>query len=250
MNFLHPEYLKLFPLLVLLFPAWLYSLRFSLKARRRLGGKKLHLTSRPARLSSRILRLAAIYAVLVCLILALARPQVMAEKWVPEPRTIDVVFLLDTSPSMRARDIPPSRLERAADVLSKFMEKKLPNDRFGLVSFSQNSLILSYLTWDSRNIVFYLDYLREEPSVLLGTNIGGALKSGLAVVTRSMELDPGQDKNKKIFVLISDGEDHGDELEAALREVAQASVKVFCLGIGSRQGAPIPISGRARCQRK
>ncbi len=243
MTFLHPEYLKLFLLLILLFPPWLYSLRFSLAARRRLGGEKLRLTSRPAKLSARILRLAAIYAVLVCLILALARPQVMAGKWVPELRTIDVVFLLDNSPSMRARDIPPSRLDRAADVISKFMEKKLPEDRFGLVSFSQNSLILSYLTWDSRNIVFYLDYLREQPAVLLGTNIGGALKSGLAVVARSRELDPRESKNKTIFVLISDGEDHGDELQAALREVAKASVKVFCLGIGSRQGAPIPIGG-------
>ena len=243
MRFVHPEYLKLFALILLLFPASLYSLCLRLRARARLGGQKLGLTSRPSRIYGHVLKLAAVHAVLVCLILALARPQVIAEKRAPELRAMGVVFLLDTSPSMLARDIPPSRLERASEVIAKFIGNKLPEDRFGLVSFSQNSLILSYLTSDPNNILFYLDYLRERTSPMLGTNIGGALRSGLGVANRQREVEPRGEESKKVFILISDGEDHGKELDMALQEVAQLSVRVFCIGIGSRRGAFIPIPG-------
>lgn len=242
MTFLYPEYLKLLLLLLILLPASLYRLRSRFRARRRLGGEKLGLVSHPSGRLAETLKLAASFSAMACLALALARPQIMVEKRMPELRKMDVVFLLDVSPSMRAQDIKPSRLLRAMRVISEFIEKKLPEDRFGLVSFSESSVILSYLTSDPNNIIFYLDYLREARELVLGTNIGGALKSALTVIARHMELEPEGGRNKKVFILISDGEDHGEELESALRAVAKAGIRTYAIGIGSRQGALIPIA--------
>jgi Ca-activated chloride channel family protein len=173
--------------------------------------------------------------------LALARPQTVSERSLSEMRRMDVVLLLDTSPSMQARDITPSRLARATDVVSEFIQKKLPEDRFGLVSFADSSLVLSYLTNDPNNVVFYMEYLREQGVLQYGTNIGGALKNGLQVLDRQQELDPDSKNNKKVFILLSDGEDHGEELDAAIKETAHRQIPVYCIGIGSQAGAYIPI---------
>jgi Ca-activated chloride channel family protein len=142
---------------------------------------------------------------------------------------------------MRARDIAPSRLVRATEVIGEFIQKKFPDDRFGLVSFTGNSLVLSYLTADPNNLLFYLEYLRGQEIGQYGTNIGGALKSGRQVLDRQQEIEPASKKNKKVFILLSDGEDHGEELEAEIKELARRGVPVYCVGIGSREGAYIPI---------
>ena len=218
-----------------------YAFSSLVKARRRLGINLNSLTSRPTSLWRRGLQLTVGLLMLACLILALARPQTITERRVADLRKLDVVLLLDISPSMRAQDIYPSRLARATEVIGAFINKKLPDDRFGLVSFAENSLVLSYLTADPNNIEFYLDYLRNQGVLQYGTNIGGALKNAMVVLTRQAEIEPAMLKNKKVFILLSDGEDFGDELKSALEEVVRRHITVYCMGIGSRDGSYIPI---------
>ena len=129
-----------------------------------------------------------------------------------------MVILLDNSPSMRAEDVPPSRLERALEIVGRFARNKPSQDRVGLVSFASGSLILSYLTEDSSNILYYLNYLKDDSSFNPGTNIGRAIENALTILSRDAELHPQVARKKRIFILISDGEDHGDELENAVRE--------------------------------
>ena len=80
-----------------------------------------------------------------------------------------------------------------------------------------------------------------------GTNIGRALKSGLRVFEREDEMRPqgnetnGDSVTNRIMVLISDGEDHGRELEEAVKTSSAANIRVYCIGIGSRRAVPIPI---------
>jgi len=128
------------------------------------------------------------------------------------------------------------------EVIGVFSRKKLSHDRIGLVSFAGSSLILSYLTEDPNNILYYLDYLKEDTTLSLGTNIGRALTNGLTVISKEVEASPQAARNKKVFILVSDGEDHGTELESAVREVKGREVKVHTIGIGSKEGAPIPIA--------
>ena len=241
MTFLQPGFLHLgWGLLAL--SAWcVYSLGSLARARKRLGAGVRNLTSRPSAIWRRGLQLTIGLLMLGCLIVALARPQVMNERSVADLRKLDVVLLLDTSPSMRAQDIYPSRLARATEVIGTFIQKKLSDDRFGLVSFSENSLVLSYLTPDPNNIDFYLDYLRNQGVLQYGTNIGGALKNAIVVLSRQAEIEPAMRTNKKVFILLSDGEDYGDELKFALQEVIRRQIAVYCIGIGSRTGSLIPI---------
>lgn len=243
MIFLQPEYLKLFFLPLALLPLWFYSLSVKRKTRLSLGQRELlRRVSRLSPLWRDALRFLLLHLVLACLILALAHPQRVREKMVPYPGRLDVVFLLDISPSMRAADVPPSRLARALEVIGKFAQKKYPHDRVGLVSFAGGSLILSYLTEDPEAILYYLDYLRRDETLSFGTNIGRALRNGLEILAR----DPAGARDataRRAFVLISDGEDHGGELEAAVREVKRWGIRVHTIGIGSKEGAPIPVKG-------
>lgn len=243
MVFLQPEYLKLFFFLPLLLALWLIYFLNKRNSRQRLASaaplrKISHLQS----LWGDCARYLLVNLALAALVLALAHPQLIHERAVPQPEKMDVLFLLDTSPSMRAEDVPPSRLERALEIIGRYAAGKPPQDRIALVSFASSSLILSYLTEDPANILYYLDYLKEDSSFNPGTDIGGAIHSGLAILSRDAELYPKLAQQKKVFVLISDGEDHGAELERAVRTAARQGIRIHTIGVGSLEGAPIPIA--------
>jgi Ca-activated chloride channel homolog len=242
MRFLQPQYLKLFFLLAALVPLWLYFLYTKQRTRLRLGhGRALKRISRLSPLWKDCGRYLLLNLVLAGLIVALAHPQRVRERKITQPKRMDIVFLLDTSPSMRAQDVPPSRLERAVEVIGSFAHKKLLDDRVALVTFAEASLILSYLTEDPNNILYYLDYLKSDTTLSYGTNIGRAIKSGLTVITKEFEVRPQAAGYKRVFILVSDGEDHGSELQASLGEVKRFGIKVHSIGIGSKEGAPVPI---------
>ncbi len=189
--------------------------------------------------------LATVFLVIVgsaALIIAAAEPRIEREIEREIYKKIDVVFLLDTSLSMRARDIAPSRLQRATQEIETFLQDNAEYiGRVGLVSFSGSSLILSYLTSDTSNILFFLDYLGTEDDPTLGTDIGAALKSGLTVLEKEQALDQQLEAKGVIFVLISDGEDHGANLQAEVARAAEASARIYTVGIGTEMGDYIPI---------
>jgi len=243
MVFLQPEYFKLLFVLAFLAPLWLFYFFSKRNTRKRLGaGGPLQKVSHLHSLWRDGSRYLLINLALGALVLALAHPQLVREKQVGQPEKMDVVFLLDSSPSMRAEDVPPSRLERALEIVGRFARHKPSQDRIGLVSFASGSLILSYLTEDPSNILYYLNYLKDDSSFSPGTNIGRAIQNGLAVLARETELHPEvATRQKKVFILISDGEDHGNELESAVRDATRHGIRVHTVGIGSAEGAPIPI---------
>jgi Ca-activated chloride channel family protein len=241
MRFLQPEYLLLSLLLLVLLPLSFYRLTRTLRARLAASAPMREISSLSWRSSDIAIFLLASLA-LASLILVLAQPQWIRRAVLPEFKKMDLVFLIDTSPSMRADDIRPSRLERALDVIAAFCERKPPHDRLGLIAFTGKSVVLSYLTEDPGNIRYYLGYLRQDRVPRLGTNIGRALNTGLTVLTQEREIDPAAAEHKRVFILISDGEDHGAELTEAVGNVKKAGVKVHTIAIGSAQGAPIPIA--------
>jgi Ca-activated chloride channel family protein len=242
MKFLYPDHLKLFFLLLAVLPFWLYFVYSKRRSRQSLRiAEAVTRISRFSTVGKDVIRCLLLNCVLAAVVLALAQPQLVREQNVPQPGVLDVVFLLDTSPSMRATDIPPSRLARALEVIGAFSRAKFEHDRVALVSFAGFSMIISYLTEDPNNILYYLDFIQHDTALSHGTNIGGGLRNALTVVRKDAEVNPAAGRNKKVFILLSDGEDNSTELEGAVNAVRGQQIKIHTVGVGSAEGVPIPI---------
>ena len=173
----------------------------------------------------------------VLLTAAMVRPQVLLALRTPEFERQDLILVLDRSVSMRARDIRPSRLDRAIEEIKGYLQRKPDTiDRVGLVGFAGTSIALAYPTRDLDSIFFYLDWAREDPTPMYGTNIGGALTSALEVARRDR-----QPEVPPLFVVISDGEDDGEELERAVATFRRENLRVHSIGVGSYQSVPMPV---------
>ncbi len=185
-------------------------------------------------------RLLASVATAGALVFALMRPQILLVRRVPDYERQDLIVLLDRSVSMRARDVAPSRFARATLELRNFLRQKPDGiGRVGLVGFADSSVVLSYLTADVESILFYLDWLdgpSASASAMFGTNIGAALGSALDVARKDDR------PTRKRFLIVSDGEDYGSELRAAMVAIRAEGHHVDCIGIGSEAAVPIPLT--------
>jgi Ca-activated chloride channel family protein len=169
------------------------------------------------------------------LVFALVRPQAQLTTRTPQYEREDLIIMLDRSASMRAHDVTPSRFSRATEEIRNFIKNKPENiDRVGLVGFAGSSIVLSYLTRDLDAVAFYLDWIENDPQTLLGTNIGAALKNALEVAKKDDR------KTRKIFVLLSDGEDYGGEVNRQLAVYRQEGHHINSIGIGSDEEVPVP----------
>jgi Ca-activated chloride channel family protein len=180
---------------------------------------------------------------LLCMVVALAFPQMLGRELRPVPMPTDVIFMLDISPSMFARDMDPSRLGRAQQVINQFILHKLPDDRYSLVAYNFNSLILSYLTRDPQSILVYFDYLNQTEEPVIGTNMGAALVTGLRVIQADEMVYPDQaDRRRRVMILISDGDDNIGQWQGPLTEVMRRRIKLYTFGLGSANGAYFPLA--------
>jgi Ca-activated chloride channel family protein len=170
------------------------------------------------------------------IVLALLRPQALLTARTPVFEQQDLILVLDRSASMRAHDIAPSRFARATREIQNFIAHKPEGiGRIGLVGFAGGSLILSYLTSDIETVSFYLDWINHDPQTLLGTDIGAALKNAREVARKDDR------RTRKLFLLVSDGEDYGGELARQVQTYRAEGFRVNCIGIGSDEAVPIPI---------
>jgi Ca-activated chloride channel family protein len=166
--------------------------------------------------------------------LALMRPQAPVTRRFPEYERQDLIIMLDRSASMKARDILPSRFSRATLEMRNLVSRKPAGiDRIALIGFADSAVVLSYLTADADSVLFYFDWIDADPTPLFGTNIGAALQSAVEVAAREDQAA------QKLFLVVSDGEDFGSELERALASARAAGYRVNCIGIGGEEAVPI-----------
>jgi Ca-activated chloride channel family protein len=202
-------------------------------------------TLRAAGTSARRQRVKAAAAVagIALIALAAARPQVGTKKMLLQKEGSDVLFALDVSLSMSAQDAPPSRLGRAKAAITALLSH-LGGDRVGLVVFAGSADLRFPLTTDleaARQVVQGVSF--KDGGLEPGTSIGGALReasSGFA-----------DDKTRsKVLVLVSDGEDLGDDGAAAAAFVHSAGIALDTIGVGKPAPVPVlltdPRTGQAR----
>ncbi|MGZ5958542.1 MAG: VWA domain-containing protein [Myxococcaceae bacterium] len=166
---------------------------------------------------------------------ALAQPQCGSRAELTKRRGIDVVVALDASKSMRARDVLPSRLDRAKLELSTLLDE-LKGDRVAIVAFAGEAFIQCPLTSDYAAAKLFLRAIDPDQMQEGGTNIGAALQMAKQVLD-------GADRGAKdrVVVLLSDGEDLSGEVGEATEALKAAGIKVFTVGIGNAGGEPIPV---------
>ncbi len=172
---------------------------------------------------------------LALIVVVLARPQFGSKKETVKRQGIEVVIALDISNSMMAQDIAPNRLEKAKKIISRLIDK-FENDKVGLIVFAGDAFVQLPITNDFISAKMFLETITPALISRQGTDIGGAISLAMKSFT------PKEGIGKAIIV-ITDGENHEGGAEEAARLAAEKGMNVYLLGVGSLDGAPIPVEG-------
>jgi Ca-activated chloride channel family protein len=174
---------------------------------------------------------------LALLVLALARLQFGTHLEMLKREGIDMVVALDVSNSMLARDMQPNRLGKAKQEIRGIIQR-LKGDRIGLVVFAGQAFVQCPLTLDYSAAVFLLDAVDVNSVSVQGTSLSTAVE----IAAKAFDQ---REKQHKVLLLLTDGEDHeGGALEAA-EAARKEGVKIYTVGIGNPAGEPIPILDRS-----
>ena len=194
------------------------------------------LTGSASRLA-RLLRRSLTVAAAVCLCLALAGP-LWGYRWEQASRRgNEVVFALDTSRSMLAPDVKPSRLLRAKLAIDD-MARQLDGDAIGIVAFAGTAFLVCPLTLDYAAFHESLEAIDTDTIPRGGTNIASAIEEAQAALQRR----PGTDKT---LILVSDGEElEGTALAAAKSAAKDGGMRIYTIGVGTAAGELIPLPER------
>lgn len=170
-------------------------------------------------------------------LIGLARPQMGARLKETERKGAEIMIALDVSNSMLAQDYSPNRLERAKLAISRLVDK-LHGDRIGLIVFAGQSFVQLPITTDYVSAKIFLNSISTGSIPVQGTALGDAIYTAM----RSFSGQGQMGSDNKAIILITDGENHEDDPVAAARAAAEEGIKVFCIGVGSPEGKPIPIN--------
>ncbi|MBO7606755.1 MAG: VWA domain-containing protein [Paludibacteraceae bacterium] len=172
---------------------------------------------------------------LVALIICVARPQFGSKLQNVKKKGVEVMVALDISNSMLAEDIKPNRLERSKNMLYQILDG-LDNDKIGVVVFAGTAFTQLPITTDYQSSRMFISSITPKLIDMQGTAIGGAIEKACTAFSEETE-------NGKAIIIITDGENHEDDAEAAAKKAAEKGIQVNVVGIGSINGAPVPIEG-------
>ncbi len=171
---------------------------------------------------------------LLFLILALARPQYGSKLREQKSQGVEMMLVVDLSNSMLAEDYEPSRAESTKHAISRLLQE-LKQQRIGLIAFAGDAQVELPITTDYRMAQAFVERLSPSSMPVQGTNIGKAIDLALLSYTQ-------EGSESRVMILITDGEDHDQgAINAAQRAKAQG-VRVYTIGIGTPEGAPIKIN--------
>jgi Ca-activated chloride channel homolog len=167
------------------------------------------------------------------IIVALAGPGQTVRERLYLNRGLDIMIVLDESPSMSAQDFQPdNRFETAKTVIRDFLSQR-ENDAVGLVSFSREAALRVPPTFDRE---VFLERLASLQIMSLGD--GTAIGMGIAVAALHLEKSTA---SHGIIVLLTDGENNAGEIqpESAAEIAANLGIKIYVIGIGTQGEVPI-----------
>ena len=177
-----------------------------------------------------VLRIAALSLIIV----AIARPRSSTQVEKVDTEGIDIMFTMDVSTSMLARDFTPDRLSAAKDIAIEFIAQR-PSDRMGIVVFAGESYTQCPLTTDRATLI---NLMKEVQTDLIedGTAIGNGLATAVARLKDS-------DAKSRVVILLTDGVNNMGEIDPGMAtEIAKTyGIRVYTIGVGAMGTAPYPV---------
>ncbi len=232
-RFEHPGYLNLMWLLPVLVVIYIIYYRWKRRTIKKLGEDNVISLMMPSRSAWRshfkfllnILTLASLFV-------AIANPQMGSQLEKVKRKGIDIVIALDVSNSMLAQDIKPSRLDRAKQSINRLIDD-LENDRIGLVVFAGKAYTQLPITTDYAAAKLMLSTVSTDLVPVQGTSIGKAIEMSASQFN--------VEKSGKAIIIITDGETHDEEALEKVNEAAEKGIRIYTIGLGLSEGAPIPV---------
>ncbi|NLJ82702.1 MAG: VWA domain-containing protein, partial [Bacteroidales bacterium] len=192
----------------------------------------------------KILKFIILCLIYIALIFSLANPELGSNIEKSKRKGIDIMFCVDVSNSMLARDLSPNRLEASKISILSLLDR-LKGDRVGLVVFAGKSFVQLPITSDYAAAKTFINQLSTQMISEQGTDIGTAIDlaatSMLPAKTTTSNPKASPTNVNKVIVVISDGEDHWDEVVDIAKAASKKGIRIFTIGIGSVLGEPIPI---------
>jgi Ca-activated chloride channel homolog len=186
-----------------------------------------------ASLERRVIKAVLLIVAVFFLVLALARPQWGAKLETINRRGVDVMVAVDTSVSMLAEDVKPSRLAQARAAISALIDL-LQGDRVGIIAFAGAAYVACPLTLDYAAASMFVEVLDTDLIPVGGSAIAAAIRAAIPAFA-------SQERRYKVLILITDGEDHEGDLAEAARAAAAEGIIIHAVGVGGPEGEPIPL---------
>ena len=164
---------------------------------------------------------------------ALVNPKIGSKLETVKRKGVDIVFALDVSKSMLAEDIAPNRLEKSKRIISE-ITNQLAGDRVGLIGYAGSAFPQVPITSDYSSTKNFLNSMNTDMVSSQGTAIADAIELGLTFYD-------DREPTKRVMVILSDGEDHGSNLENQLALAREKDVEIYTIAVGTPNGAPIKI---------
>lgn len=174
------------------------------------------------------------FGVMCLIVVCLARPKSSSEMERVDTEGIDIVFAMDVSTSMLARDFTPDRISAAKDIAIEFISQR-PSDRMGLVVFAGESYTQCPLTTDRATLI---NLMKEVQTGLIDD--GTAIGNGLATAVARMK---DSDAPSRVVILLTDGVNNmGEVAPETAAEIAKTyGIRVYTIGVGDNGTAPYPV---------
>lgn len=187
----------------------------------------------PNRSKNKTIIKASIYLVaLASIVFALVNPKIGTKVVTVKRQGIDIVFTLDVSKSMLAQDMAPDRMAKMKQLVSQIINNLGP-DRIGIVGYAGSAFPMLPITTDHYVAKMYLQSMNTD----MVSSQGTAFEDAIYVASNYFD----NPQTSKVMILISDGEDHGEEMDGAISIAKQKGIKIITIGVGTENGGPIPI---------
>ena len=180
-----------------------------------------------------VLKIITLCLAVTALSFALVNPKIGTKLETVKREGVDVVFALDVSKSMLAEDIAPNRLEKSKQLITQIINN-LGGDRVGIIGYAGSAFPQLPITTDFSAAKMFLSNMNTDMVSSQGTAIDEAIELAQTYYN-------DEEQTNRVLFIVSDGEDHGGDVQPIAALAAQKGIKIFTIGVGTQRGDRIPI---------